>query len=74
MTQLHKYEVAIFNETVKKAVREAEHNRTGFSDDWADTRYIEVRAENPDGAKRRIHARYPVHKGFVVVEVRKLDD
>lgn len=73
MTQ-HRYEVAIYNETVKKAVTEADPNRTGLSDDWADTRYIEVSAESADGARRRIHARYPEKRGFVIVEVRQLND
>ena len=31
-----KYEVGIYNETVKTALREGEKNRTGLSDDWGD--------------------------------------
>ncbi len=73
MTTSHRYEVAIYNEKVKQSVREAERNRTGLSDDWADTRYIEITADSPEAAKRRIHARYPEHRGFVIVEVRKID-
>ena len=73
MTQ-HRFEVAIYNETVKKAVNEADPNRTGLSDDWADTRYIEVSADSEDAARRRIHSRYPENRGFVIVEVRKLND
>lgn len=74
MTAEHRFEVAIFNEKVKQSVREAERNRTGLSDDWADTRYIEVRAEDADSARRRVLTRYPEHRGFVVVEVRQLPD
>lgn len=74
MAAVHRFEVAIFNEKVKKSVREAEPNRTGLSDDWADTRYIEMRAEDADAARRRVLARYPEHRGFVVVEVRQLPD
>jgi len=70
----HRFEVAIYNEEVKKSVREAERNRTGLSDDWADTRYIEVSAETEDSARRKVLSRYPEHRGFVVVEVRKLPD
>jgi hypothetical protein len=70
--QAKRFEVAIYNEKVKKAVREAEKNRTGLSDDWADTRYIEVSAETPDAAKAKIYARFPEHRGFVVLEVREL--
>lgn len=68
-----RFEVAIFNEEVKKSVREAEKNRTGLSDDWADTRYIEVKADTPESAKAKILVRYPAARGFVVVEVRQLD-
>lgn len=74
MAAVHRFEVAIYNEQVKKSVREAERNRTGLSDDWADTRYIEVRAESADAARRKVLARYPEHKGFVVVEVRLLPE
>lgn len=67
-----RFEVAIFNQEVKKSVREAEKNRTGLSDDWADTRYIEVKADSPDNAKAKILARYPAERGFVVLEVREI--
>lgn len=69
---VHRFEVAIYNEAVKKSVREAEPNRTGLSDDWADTRYIEVNAETAEAARRKVLARYPEHRGFVVIEVRQL--
>jgi hypothetical protein len=68
-----KFEVAIFNEVVKKSVREAEKNRTGLSDDWADVHYIEVRAETADSAKAKLYNRFPQARGFVIVEVREID-
>ena len=71
---VHRFEVAIYNEAVKKSVREAEPNRTGLSDDWADTRYIEINAETEEAARRKVLARYPEHRGFVVLEVRKIPD
>jgi hypothetical protein len=71
--QQHRFEVAIYNDAVKKSVREGDPNRTGLSDDWADTRYIEVKAETADMAKRKISARYPERRGFVILEVRQLD-
>ncbi len=74
MTDVHRFEVALHNETVKKSVREAEPNRTGLSDEWADTRYIEVKAESAEAARRKILARYPERRGFVVSEVRQLPD
>ena len=74
MSAGHRYEVAIFNEKVKTSVREAVPNRTGLSDEWADTRYIEIRAATPDEARRKVLSRYPEHRGFVVVEVRQMPD
>ena len=74
MTAVHRFEVAIFNEKVKKSVHEAEPNRTGLSDEWADTRYIEIKAATPDEARRKVLSRYPEHRGFVVAEVRQLPD
>jgi hypothetical protein len=70
----YRFEVAIFNEEVQKSVREGDPNRTGLSDDWADTGYIEVTAESVDAARRRIYARYPEKRGFVIVEIRQLPD
>jgi hypothetical protein len=67
-----KFEVAIFNEIVKKSVREAEKNRTGLSDDWADVHYIEVNAETPEQAKARLYNRFPQARGFVILEVREM--
>ena len=73
MTSNHRFEVAIYNEEVKKSVREGDPNKTGLSDDWADTRYIEITADSPETAKRRVYARYPERRGFVVLEVRRID-
>lgn len=67
-----KYEVAIYNETVKTAVREGEKNRTGLSDDWGDLRYIEVMAENPEQARAKLHNRFPEARGFVITEIREI--
>ncbi len=74
MTDVHRFEVALYNEMVKKSVHEAEPNRTGLSDEWADTRYIEVKAESAEAARRKILSRYPERRGFVVTEVRQLPD
>jgi len=68
-----KFEVAIFNEIVKKSVLEGDPNKTGLSDDWADVRYVEVNAETPELARSRLHIRYPASRGFVILEVRQLD-
>ena len=74
MQQVNKYEIAIYNERVRTAVRQAERNKTGLSKDWADTRYIEVRAETQEGARQKILSRFPADRGFVVEDVRLLEE
>ncbi len=70
--EVHKFEVAVYNERVRTAVRTAERNKTGLSEQWADTRYIEVLAVSKEAAISKILARYPEHRGFVVEDVRQL--
>jgi hypothetical protein len=68
----NKYEVAVYNERVRTALRTAERNKTGFSDQWAETRYIEVLAYNKEAAIAKISSRYPEHRGFVIEDVREI--
>lgn len=58
------YEVAIFNDLVRRAVQEG--TRTPYSDEWADVRYIEVSARDEMDARRKILAKYPKDKGFMI--------
>jgi hypothetical protein len=73
MLRPKRYEVAIYNEHVKKSVREGDPNKTGLSDDWADVHYLEVRAASPDVARSKILGQYPESRGFVVLEVRDME-
>ena len=63
-----KYEVALHNEEVRRRVKEDERHRE-FTDDWADIHYIEVNAEDEQGARRKIESQYPSSKGFVIQTV-----
>lgn len=58
------FEVEIYNELVKQAVKTGEP--TQYSDEWADTRYIEVSARDEMDARRRILTKYPKDKGFII--------
>ncbi|SCA55227.1 conserved hypothetical protein [Candidatus Terasakiella magnetica] len=58
------FEVAIYNELVKRAMQSGEP--AAYSDDWADTRYIEVSARDEMDARRKVLAKYPKDKGFVI--------
>lgn len=68
----NRFEVTIYNEKVKAAVYQAERNRTGLSDDWADLRYIEVQAASAEAARQKIEARHPATRGFVIVDVKPI--
>lgn len=68
-----RYEVAVYNRTVRETLYQGERNRTGYSDDWSQTRYIEVRAATDADARRAILRRYPADKGFVIEGVVCLD-
>ena len=58
------YEVALYNDLVKQAISRGEP--TQYSDDWADVHYIEVNARDEEDARRKILAKYPKSKGFMI--------
>lgn len=61
------FEVAIFNDRVRQAVKNNESCE--YSDEWADVRYIEVSASNEQDARRKILSKYPKHKGFIIQSI-----
>ncbi len=65
-----KYEVTVYNTEVRKKVEAGEHH-DHWEDDWADFRYIDVRAENEDKARAQVEDRYPPDQGFVIDSVIK---
>ncbi|GGF64112.1 MULTISPECIES: hypothetical protein [Terasakiella] len=58
------YEVAIYNELVKRAVENGE--RASYSDEWADVHYIEISARDEADARRKILTKYPKDRGFII--------
>ncbi len=71
------FEVIVFNQHVREAVERGEHHQQ-YDDDWAENRYVEIEAESPEIARRKISTRYPKHHGFIIVDVvdivSKFDD
>lgn len=65
-----KFEVTIYNRDVRQKVQDGEHHER-FTDDWADFRYVDIRAENEDQARARIEDRYPASQGFVIDSILK---
>jgi len=61
------FEIAMHNELVKRAMMAGEP--AAYSDDWADTRYIEVSARDEQDARRKILVKYPKDKGFVITGI-----
>lgn len=61
------YEIAIYNDLVKKAVQNG--TRSQYSDDWAETHYIEVSARDESDARRKILSKYPKDKGFIIQSI-----
>ena len=68
-----KFEVALYNEEVRRCVKEDERHRE-FTDDWADVHYIEVNAGNEREARRNIESKYPSSKGFVIQNVFEIKE
>ena len=62
------FEIAVFNQAVRDKLKAGESHRD-LNDDWADTHYIEIKAEDADGARRKAQARFPEDKGFVITAV-----
>lgn len=59
------YEIVIYNEQVRAKVREGDRHRT-FTDDWADSHYIEFKADTEEQAIAKCRQKYPEHSGFVI--------
>ncbi len=73
MLKNKKFEVAIFNQEVRRMVKEDEHHRE-FTDDWEDLHYIEIEANDEREARARMEVRYPAAKGFVIDHVQEVHD
>ncbi len=62
-----KFEFAVYNSEVRHKVADGEHHRR-FADDWADTRYIEIEADNEEQARALVEVMHPNVQGFVIDE------
>ena len=61
------YEVAVFNQAVRDAMKDGERHPF-LKDDWADIHWIEVRAYTPGAARQKIEVRYPSFRGYVITD------
>lgn len=74
MSVFRTYELRIYNGFVREMIDKGEANVTGFSDDWADARYIEVTATSLAAAVRVAHRDYPEEAGFVITDAIALPE
>lgn len=72
--ELKTYEARLYNNWVRLLLDSGEPNVTGFSDAWADTRYVEVRADSIEQAARLLARDYPSEAGFVVIGIEELPE
>jgi len=63
-----RFEVAIFNQEVRDCVK-MQDKHEGFEDEWADTHYIQISAENEESARDKINRQYPPDRGFVINDI-----
>ncbi len=63
-----KFEVAIYNQQVRDLVKVGERHKH-LADDWGDTHYIEIVADNQDQARSKASVRYPQAAGYVIEQI-----
>jgi len=72
--KLRIYEAQLYNKWVRLLLDTGEPNVTGFSDAWADARYVEVKAESIEQAARLLARDYPSEAGFIIRGIEELPD
>lgn len=72
--KLRSYEARLYNNWVRLLLDTGEPNVTGFSDAWAEPRYVEVKAASIEQAARLLTRDYPPDVGFVVSGIEELVD
>lgn len=60
-----KFEVAIYNEEVRRALKDGRRHRD-LTDDWADVHYFDIEADTADGARQKVMRKYPADRGYVI--------
>ncbi len=70
---MQKYEVGIYNQTVRDLLAEDEHHRH-LDDKWADVYYFEVKAASADAARAKMASSHPASQGYVIESVEEVVD
>ena len=67
-----RYEVAIYNQSVRDCMERGERHRQ-LSDDWSEIRYIELQANSLEDLHDKIEQRFPTRRGFVIENLVEID-
>jgi len=62
------FEIEMYNELVQRAVQNG--GDSFYSDEWAETRYVEVSGRDEMDARRKILSKYPKDKGFIIKTIQ----
>jgi hypothetical protein len=68
-----RFEASITNQTVARDLSEGRKPRQ-LDEGWAENRYIEITAAHELDARRKLEARYPVARGFVILGITQISD
>lgn len=64
------FEIAVYNQEVRDRVRNGERHRD-LLDEWADTHYIELTADNKSQAWAVANRKYPSNRGYVIESIHE---
>lgn len=68
-----KYEIAVYNAAVRARVEDGRHHHQ-LSDEWAETRYIEITAVDDQAAWAKARTLYGESNGYVIEAVSLVTD
>jgi hypothetical protein len=68
--ELVKFEVGVFNQEVRDAMKIGERHPQ-LKDDWADIHWVDVMATDEKAARQKVNVQYPAARGYVITEVIK---
>jgi hypothetical protein len=67
---LKTFEVAIYNEEVRATLEKGKRHQ--LDDRWAETHYVEIKANSEQEARSKMVRRYPPDDGYVIVDIYAL--
>lgn len=71
--RIRKFEVGIFNQQVRDCMSIGEKHKH-IRDDWADVHWVNIRALDRDGAKRKAESLHNPAMGFVIVDIVEIPE